>query len=132
MSAVAIAAIAVAVASYEGTRSELQGQVDQSLQDRLIKKPLGNIGIGPEGGHSPLPQTPCSCRAGRRRGDPDEGLGWIDRLPPQAFGGASGMFTVFKPDGGTCVPPGETYQIPVDAGHPRARGHLDAASSTPT
>jgi two-component system, OmpR family, sensor histidine kinase MprB len=106
--AVAIAAIAVAVASYEGTRSELQGQVDQSLQS-LIKKPLGNIGIGPGGGHSPLPQRPFPSRTGR--GDPDEGLG-IDRLPPQAFGGASGTFTVFRRDGGTWVPPGETYQIP--------------------
>ena len=106
--AVAIAAIAVAVASYEGTRSELQGQVDQSLQS-LSKGPLGNIGKGPHGGRSPLPQRQLPSRTAG--GDPDEGLG-IDRLPPQAFGGASGAFTVFKRDGGTWVPPGQTYQIP--------------------
>jgi two-component system sensor histidine kinase MprB len=106
--AVAIAAIAVAVASYEGTRSELQGQVDQSLQS-LIKVPLGNIGRGPGGRPSELPQRPHPSRTGH--GDPDEGLG-IDGLPPQAFGGASGTFTLFKRDGGTYVPPGQTYEIP--------------------
>jgi two-component system, OmpR family, sensor histidine kinase MprB len=106
--AVAIAAIAVAVASYAGTRSELQGQVDQSLQS-LSKGPLGNIGMGPHGGRSPLPQRPVPSQTGH--GDPDEGLG-IDRLPPQAFGGASGAFTVFKHSGGTWVPPGQNYQIP--------------------
>jgi two-component system sensor histidine kinase MprB len=106
--AVAIAVIAVAVASYEGTRSELQGQVDASLQG-LIKQPLGNVGIGPGGAPSPLPQH--RRPSGTDRGDPDEGLG-IDRLPPQAFGGASGTFTVFKRDGGTYVPPGQTYEIP--------------------
>jgi two-component system sensor histidine kinase MprB len=106
--AVAIAAIAVAVASYEGTRSELQGQVDQSLQS-LIKAPLGNIGVGPDGGHSLLPQRPLPSRTDH--GDPDGGLG-IDRLPPQAFGGASGTFTLFKRDGGTYVPRGQSYEIP--------------------
>ncbi len=107
--AVAIAAIAVAVASYEGTRSELQGQVDQSLQS-LIKAPLGNIGMGPGGGRSPLPQRP-PLPSRTDDGDPDEGLG-IDRLPPQAFGGASGTFTLFKRDGGTYVPRGQSYEIP--------------------
>jgi two-component system sensor histidine kinase MprB len=106
--AVAIAAIAVAVASYEGTRSELQGQVDQSLHS-LIKAPLGNVGVGSGDGESPLPQRPFPSRTGGR--DPDEGLG-IDRLPPQAFGGANGAFTLFKRDGGTWVPPDQNYEIP--------------------
>jgi two-component system sensor histidine kinase MprB len=111
--AVAIAVVAVAVASYAGTRSQLQGQVDQSLNS-LIKTPLANIGLGPGGPHSPLPQS----RAGQSNqsdqdadDDPDEGLG-IDRLPPAAFGGASGTFTLFKPNGQTYVPPGQTYKIP--------------------
>jgi two-component system, OmpR family, sensor histidine kinase MprB len=43
--------------------------------------------------------------------DPDEGLG-LDHLPPQAFGGASGTFTLFKPGGGTWVPKGQSYTIP--------------------
>jgi two-component system sensor histidine kinase MprB len=113
--AVAIASVAVAIASYEGTRSKLQGQVDQSLQS-LIHAPLANINEGPQGGPSPLPQgsggRPDSSR--RNGSDPDEGLGF-ERLPPQAFGGASGTFTLFKQDGGTYVPPGQTYEIPSTA-----------------
>jgi two-component system, OmpR family, sensor histidine kinase MprB len=108
--AVAIATLAVAVASYAGTRSQLQGQVDQSLQG-LIKKPLANVGLGPGGPGSPLPQTGHRYPSGTGHGDPDEGLG-LDHQPPQAFGGPSGTFTLFKPDGQTYVPPGQTYEIP--------------------
>jgi two-component system, OmpR family, sensor histidine kinase MprB len=108
--AVAIAVVAVAVASYAGTRSELQGQVDQSLQS-LSQRPLNNIGDGRGGGRSPLPQSQPRVPSGPGQGDPDEGLG-IDRLPPQAFGGPSGTFTLFKADGTKYVPPGQTYQIP--------------------
>jgi two-component system, OmpR family, sensor histidine kinase MprB len=107
--AVAIAVVAVAVASYEGTRSQLQGQVDQSLTS-LSRAPLANIGFGPRGGPSPLPQGDGDrSRQGGR--DPDEGLGF-ERLPPQAFGGASGTFTLFKRDGQTYVPPAQPYEIP--------------------
>jgi two-component system sensor histidine kinase MprB len=108
--AVAIAVVAVAVASYAGTRSELQGQVDQSLQS-LSQRPLNNVGDGRGGGPSPLPQSQPRVPSGRGPGDPDEGLG-IDRIPPQAFGGPSGTFTLFKADGSTYVPPNQTYQIP--------------------
>jgi two-component system, OmpR family, sensor histidine kinase MprB len=107
--AVAIAVVAVAVASYEGTRSQLQGQVDQSLNS-LSRAPLANIGFAPRGGPSPLPQGDRDqSREGGR--DPDEGLGF-ERLPPQAFGGASGTFTLFKHDGSTYVPPAQAYEIP--------------------
>ncbi len=105
--AVAIAALAVAVASYAGTRSELQGQVDQQLQG-LAKQPLGNVGFGPGGRGSPLPQSGPRQPSDTDRGDPDEGLG-LDRLPAQAFGGPSGAFTVFKQGGGTYS---RGYQIP--------------------
>jgi two-component system, OmpR family, sensor histidine kinase MprB len=108
--AVAIAVVAVAVASYAGTRSQLQGEVDQSLQG-LIKRPLANIGVGPGGPGSPLPQTGRRFPSGSAQGDPDEGLG-LDQLPPQAFGGPSGTFTLFKPNGQTYVPPGQAYEIP--------------------
>ena len=108
--AVAIAVVAVAVASYAGTRSELQGQVDQSLRS-LSQRPLNNVDGGGRGGRSPLPQSQPRVPSGPGQGDPDEGLG-IDRLPPQAFGGPSGTFTVFKADGSTYVPPNQTYQIP--------------------
>jgi two-component system sensor histidine kinase MprB len=113
--AVAIAVVAVAVASYEGTRSELQGQVDQSLRS-LSKTPLTNVGFGPRGAPSPLPQSGSGAPGGSReadgdRRDADEGLGF-DRLPRQAFGGASGTFTLFKRGGAIYVPPGQTYEIP--------------------
>jgi len=111
--AVAIAVVAVVVAGYGGTRSELQGQVDQSLQS-LSKQPLENIGLGPHGGPPPsggVFQFGGHVPSGNADHDPDEGLGF-DHLPPQAFGGASGTFTLFKPGGGTYVPPGQTYQIP--------------------
>jgi two-component system, OmpR family, sensor histidine kinase MprB len=111
--AVAIAVVAVAVASYAGTRSQLQGQLDQSLQG-LIKRPLANIGMGQGGPGSPLPQTGRHFPSGNPQGDPDEGLG-LDQLPPQAFGGPSGTFTVFKANGQTYVPPGQTYEIPATA-----------------
>ena len=110
--AVAIAVIAVVVAGYQGTRNELQGQVDQSLQS-LAKRPLENIGLGPGGGPPPAgvfqfgPHVP----SGNVDHDPDEGLGF-DHLPPQAFGGASGTFTLFKRGGGTYVPKGQSYEIP--------------------
>ena len=110
--AVAIAVVAVVVAGYGGTRSELQGQVDQSLQS-LAKRPLQNIGLGPHGGPPPAGVFPIGPRVPSGNGghDPDEGLGF-DHLPPQAFGGASGTFTVFKRGGGTYDPPGQTYAIP--------------------
>jgi two-component system, OmpR family, sensor histidine kinase MprB len=110
--AVAIAVIAVVVAGYQGTRNELQSQVDQSLQS-LSKRPLHNIGLGPGGGPTPpgVFQLGERLPSGSADHDPDEGLGF-DHLPPQAFGGASGTFTLFKHDGGTYVPPGQTYQIP--------------------
>jgi two-component system, OmpR family, sensor histidine kinase MprB len=107
--AVAIAALAVAIASYEGTRSQLQGQVDQSLQS-LIKNPLTNIGIERRRGASPLPQADGD-RSPTNGQDPDEGLGF-ERLPPQAFGGASGTFTLFRRDGSAYLPPAQTYAIP--------------------
>jgi two-component system, OmpR family, sensor histidine kinase MprB len=105
--AVAIAVVAVAVASYAGTRSDLQSQVDQQLQG-LAKAPLGNVGVGPGGGHSPLPQSGQRQPSRLDNGDPDEGLG-LDALPPQAFGGPSGAFTLFKASGGTYS---RGYEIP--------------------
>jgi two-component system, OmpR family, sensor histidine kinase MprB len=109
--AVAIAVVAVVVAGYEGTRKELLGQVDQSLQS-LSRRPLENIGLGPGGGPPGVIQLGPQGRPGDRDDDdPDEGLG-IDQLPPQAFGGASGTFTLFKRDGGSYVPKGQSYKIP--------------------
>ncbi len=113
--AVAIAVVAVVVAGYQGTRDELQGQVDQSLQS-LAKRPLENVGLGPGGGPPPpgVLQLGSHVPSGNVDHDPDEGLGF-DHLPPQAFGGASGTFTLFKREGGTYVPKGQSYEIPETA-----------------
>jgi two-component system, OmpR family, sensor histidine kinase MprB len=117
--AVALAVFAVAVSSYAGMRSQLLGQIDQSLRDRLgqvpgapggpsggpgANRPGGDDGIGffPTGGGTEGP------------GQGDEGLG-LDRVPTSAFGGAAGIFTIVYPDGGTYVPQNQTYPIPVDA-----------------
>ena len=61
--AVAIAVLAVAISAYAGMRSELRGQVDQSLQ-ALRKQVLGGPrpGGGPGGGGGPPGRTPLGSR----------------------------------------------------------------------
>ena len=136
--AVALAVLGVAVAAYAGTRSELRGQVDSSLQGlaRTVltraSAPPGQGGPGGPGGRAEgrgrpgaitLPRRPArepGPRLGGRsgppaagvRGDRDEGLG-LEQLPGQAFGGASGTLTLIYPSGGTYVPAGQRYSIPV-------------------
>jgi two-component system sensor histidine kinase MprB len=118
--AVAIAVLAVAVSSYAGLRSQLLGQIDQSLRDRLSQVP----GLAAAGGLAPNRQRGQSqgddlgfvptTGGGEGPGHGDEGLG-LDRLPTSAFGGAAGIFTVVYPNGKTYVPQGQTYGIPVDS-----------------
>jgi two-component system sensor histidine kinase MprB len=133
--AVAVAVIAVAIAAYAGTRSQLRGQVDNSLQGLAhavtvrAAAPPGAPGVigggGPAGdggargqGRTRGPQVDRGGRASRGPGGPpntirdaDEGLG-LDQLPPQAFGGAPGTFTLVYPNGLTYVPSGQRYRIP--------------------
>jgi two-component system sensor histidine kinase MprB len=118
--AVAIAVIAVAVSAYAGTRSDLRGQVDQSLS-ALNRQVLGRRtapgGGGPPGGRG----GPGGGAAGALGFVPsggnegpcvrDEGLG-LDELQGPAFGGASGTFTVFNRCGGEYNPPGQRSQVP--------------------
>ncbi|MBV9414466.1 MAG: HAMP domain-containing histidine kinase [Solirubrobacterales bacterium] len=115
--AVALAVFAVAVSSYAGTRSQLLGQIDQSLKDRLAQVPGLNIsapgpGPGQPRGDEGLGFVP-SRGGGEGPGQGDEGLG-LDRTPTSAFGGPAGIFTVVYRDGTTFVPRGQTYGIPVD------------------
>ncbi len=114
--AVALAVFAVAVSSYAGTRSQLLGQVDQSLKDRLAQVPgLARSGPGParpRGGDDGLGFAPTGG-VNEGPGQGDEGLG-LDRVPTSAFGAAAGIFTVVYPDGRTYVPQGQTYAIPVN------------------
>jgi two-component system, OmpR family, sensor histidine kinase MprB len=113
--AVAIAVIAVAVSAYAGTRSVLRSRVDQSLQS--LARPVLQRADASNNEFNPQPGAPGGGGgpgAGESGGDPDEGLG-LDRLPPQAFGGASGAYTLVTADGRTVSPSSQTYQIPADA-----------------
>ena len=92
--AVAIAVIGVAVGSYLGTRSSLLGQTDRSLQ--TVSGPVLHRAQAPHGEFAPTPAPPGSGGQGvgcSTHGDPDEGLA-LDRPPAQAFGGASGTYTL--------------------------------------
>ena len=121
--AVALAVIAVAFSAFEGTRSQLQGQLDQSLQSLT-----GSVLPAPHGGGNGGPGPGPSAGFGGQShgvngqgffspGDPDdrdEGLGFDDRNGP-AFGGAPGIVTLVYRDGGSYSPPGQSRRIPVDA-----------------
>jgi two-component system, OmpR family, sensor histidine kinase MprB len=127
--AVAIAVIAVAFTAYEGTRSELRGQVDSSLQS-LTGSLLSRAGIPasghPAGGRAPSqPPSSAPAEAGRPGlgfvgtppGDPDdrdEGLFLDDRNGP-AFGGAPGTVILIRKNGTIYVPRGQKQSIPPDA-----------------
>jgi two-component system sensor histidine kinase MprB len=95
--AVALAVLAVTVSAYEGTRSELLGQIDHSLRS-LAGKVLPPPGVPPDRGGEP--------------GDRDGGLG-LEHAPAARFGGAQGTFQIVHPDGSIFLPPGETAAIPV-------------------
>ncbi len=113
--AVAIAVVAVAASSYAGTRSELTGQVDNALRGRTQDVLRG--GAGPPGVFNPGGGGPGTGRgAGGQpnRQDPDEGLG-LDRLPPQAFGGASGTITLVYRSGREYRSTSQHSEIPADA-----------------
>lgn len=127
--AVAIAVIAVAFTAYAGTRSELRGQVDSSLQS-LTGSLLSRAGIPasghPAGGRASS-QQPSSAPAeagrpglgfvGTPPGDSSdrvEGLGLDDRNGP-AFGGAPGTVILIRKNGTIYVPRGQKQSIPPDA-----------------
>ncbi len=121
--AVALAVIAVAVSSYAGTRSELRGQIDNSLRTISSQAlhpgggPGGRGGFGGGGSAPPASGSGLGFGPGQARGEPpgvgDEGLG-IDRRPGPQFGGATGAVTLVYRNGGTDVIRG--YKIPPDAG----------------
>jgi len=118
--AVAIAVIAAAFSAYEGTRSELRGQVDSSLRN-LARPILVRACVIPN--RSGLPQLPPPDEPGDEEavqcsgwpaGDPDEGLS-LDRQSAQAFGGPPGTLTLIRRDGTTYRPAGQRASIPPDA-----------------
>ena len=100
--AVAVAVIAVAVSAYAGTRSELQGQIDQSLRTLAARFPVG-LGNGPNrrfgGGGG------ASAGGGGGAGfgsDCDQGLG-INAPAGPAFGGAPGFYQLVTTSGSVCL-----------------------------
>ncbi len=108
--AVAIAVIAVAVSAYAGTRSELLGQVDNSLSGlsgQVLHHPFGPGGPQPDDGGF------FGGRGGEAPGVGDEGLG-LDQVRGPAFGGA-GTFLLVYANGKTFTPQGQRSQIPADA-----------------
>jgi two-component system sensor histidine kinase MprB len=129
--AVAIAVIAVALTAYAGTRSQLRGETDSSLQS-LTGSLLSRTGLSvsghPQGAAArapgPLPTIgpppPGSStgsvgteQRGRDPDDKDEGLGLDDRNAP-AFGGAPGTVTLIRRNGTIYLPKGQKQSIPPD------------------
>jgi two-component system, OmpR family, sensor histidine kinase MprB len=138
--AVALAVIAVAVTAYAGTRSELTGQVDNSL--RTLATPiLENAGVlpRPPGGPGPGAADGQGAAGGQGvtgppgatggslfgaagqsgtkalgPGDCDGGLG-LDVGRGGAFGGAQGLRQLVSSTGAVCVAAGQSAKIPVDA-----------------
>jgi two-component system sensor histidine kinase MprB len=128
--AVAAAVIAVAVSAYAGTRSELLGQVDQSL-NTLIRPILVNAGVvqppsQPPGGESPEQGIGSGAGLpGRRQGgfggrsplggnDCDHGLG-LDTARGGGFGSAQGNVQLVGPTGTVCLADAHTTKLPVNA-----------------
>ncbi len=129
--AVALAVVAVAFSAYEGSRSQLQGQLDQSLHN-LTRSVFAGAGLSVGGrarGPGPRPGSIGAAGPGPGAGQPprpaanrdanpdpddhDEGLGLDDR-PGPAFGGPAGSVTIVHRDGTGYAPPGQR-RIPVDA-----------------
>ncbi len=117
--AVALAVIAVAVVAYAATRSNLLGQVDQSLNNithqYLNQANSGHGGPGgpfPGGGGSQGPGGGSPPR-GALGGDCDRGLGINSGPPNQPFGGARGYTQLVTPSGTVCRGTSETTELPV-------------------
>ncbi len=113
--AVALAVLAVSVSAYEGTRSTLLGQIDNSLRgitSQELNHPGG--GRGDQGPGTGAP-GPGGGFAGHGYGGPDcdGGLG-INGPSAPAFGGAAGFVQLITPTGAVCRGTGETREIPAD------------------
>jgi two-component system, OmpR family, sensor histidine kinase MprB len=127
--AVAIAVLAVALSAYEGTRSELRDQLDDSLSS-LSQSVIGRAGpgqaparfSGAAAGAARLASAaaePPGAASGANsilgivaRGDCDAELG-LDQQPPGRFGEARGYVELVRSDGRICLAPGESTLIPL-------------------
>jgi two-component system sensor histidine kinase MprB len=129
--AVALAVVAVAVSAYAGTRSDLRGQIDNSLTNiarsymaqpgqggagGLIPQGGAGRGAAPRSGGAP-PAGAGGFPAGLAGPSPtncDHGIG-INGPPNQAFGGAPGYVQLATPNGRICPGTDEKLKIPVDS-----------------
>ena len=114
--AVALAVLAVTVSAYEGTRSELRGQIDSELQQitgRILHPQPHGVGAPGNGGGGPGGQ-PFGGGGGSHgffnTGDCDHGLDVNGPTTP-AFGGAAGFAQVVTPSGSICRGSTETLEI---------------------
>jgi two-component system sensor histidine kinase MprB len=103
--AVAVAVAGVAVGSYAAVRSQLRGEIDDSLRDRTRsyaprpdERPPPRDHDGDDHHHGPPPPLPGG--------------------PQPAFGGAAGFVQVVGPQGDVAREPGESSSLPVQ---PRAQ-----------
>jgi two-component system sensor histidine kinase MprB len=114
--AVALAVLAVSVSAYEGTRSTLLSQIDNSLRT-ITGQYLNNPARFQRGGQGPGgPGGPPGGDGQGYRGDCDGGLG-INSPNAQPFGGAAGFVQLIDPNGRICRGSSESAEIPTD---PRA------------
>jgi two-component system sensor histidine kinase MprB len=108
-SAVALAVVVVAVASYEGTKSSLLEQVDTALADQAA--PFVHIADEPRLDRGP----PFMGRLPGRPPDDGQAPGFAVGGPPPRFGQPAGSAQVITPGGQVRRPPGTTAGPPVDA-----------------
>ena len=122
----AVAVIAVAVSAYAGTRSELRGQLDRSLQS-LAAQAQGAPSLGSEppggssGGDYDYGSAGRSQSMGQGQGQLGGGLGTggldlnrFNHRDGPAFGGARGVAELVAPNGAVEGSAGQ-QQVPVDA-----------------
>lgn len=123
--AVAIAVIAVAFSAYEGTRSELRDQLDDSLaaiHQAWVQRAISNGGVDNRA-RGPITATPDggqprgqggSIGNFRPTGDCDAGFG-LDLAPSSQFGEANGYVQLVRQNGQPCLAPGESTAIPASS-----------------
>jgi two-component system sensor histidine kinase MprB len=125
--AVALAVLAAAVGLYVAVRSDLRGQIDESLTQRaqaFVSLESGALGA-PGGGVPPSDRPPLA-----RRQDGRGGALFPNAVQPARFGGASGYVQFISPQGTLDVPGGQgsSPSIPLNASDraiaKSGRGHV--------
>jgi two-component system, OmpR family, sensor histidine kinase MprB len=112
--AVALAVLAAAVAVYVAVRSDLRGQIDESLTQRAQQfvpgAPPGSLGGSSPAAAGPGGTPPGGVQPGGAPGRPDEDHdheGFPSAVQPARFGGASGYVQFLSPQGAVVVPGGQ-------------------------